>query len=109
MAGGISQLGFWTVEFKYLIIFHGLGEDICCPLSFLHTQIMSILSRARQSADAVRVWVLVLQGLHGGKYTGAALVSIQNGRTFSWSVNTRGSLGMLLNILLRSRDNQPAA
>jgi len=31
--GGISQLGFRTVERKYLIIFHGLGEGICCVLS----------------------------------------------------------------------------
>ena len=32
VAGGGSQLRFRTVESKYLIIFHGLGEGICCPL-----------------------------------------------------------------------------
>jgi len=33
VAGGISQLGFRTVDWKYLIILHGLGEGIFCPLT----------------------------------------------------------------------------
>ena len=35
VAGGSSQLGFRTVEWKYLITFHGLRAGICCPFRLL--------------------------------------------------------------------------
>jgi len=51
VAGGVSQLVFRTVECKNLIIFHGLGEGICCPHIYFISPLWSARAPGRPKVD----------------------------------------------------------